>query len=85
MGQGPEEQLSETGKAMVPATPRDVVHVRLGSFALFFAIMLCVLSALMGSYVLSVALAVIALIVAVDIALAVRRQQRYRGGPEGLE
>lgn len=84
MGQGPEER-SETGKAMVPATPRDVVHIRLGSFMMFIAIMLCVLSALTGSYVLSVVLALVVLGVAGDIALAIRRQRRYHGGPEGLE
>ena len=31
-----EEQRSPTGKPMVPATPRDVVHIRIGSFILVF-------------------------------------------------
>jgi hypothetical protein len=84
MSQIPEER-SATGKPMVPATPRDVVHIRIGSFVLFFTIMIGVLAALMGSFVLSIVLWLAAVGVAVDIALAVRRQRRYGGGPEGLE
>jgi hypothetical protein len=84
MSQGHEER-SPTGKPMVPATPRDVIHIRLGSFVLFFVLALGVLTAVVGARVLTVVLGVVAVVAIVDIALAVRRQKRLGGGPASME
>lgn len=84
MSQTPEER-SETGKPMVRATPRDVVHIRIGSFILLFTLAFGGLSFAIGARVLSVILFLIAAGVIVDIALAVRRQRRLGGSADGLE
>ncbi|MFI6454952.1 hypothetical protein ACIBF6_25720 [Streptosporangium amethystogenes] len=70
------EETSATGKPMVGATPRDVAHIRLGSFALVALIALGVLGLVAGITWLTVVMAVLAVVVIVDIALAVRRQSR---------
>ncbi|WP_248958266.1 hypothetical protein [Sphaerisporangium perillae] len=75
------EQRSETGKPMVTATPRDVIHIRLASFVLFLAVALGVLALVAKATVLVVVLAVVAVVAVVDILLAVRRQRRLGGGP----
>ncbi|GIH73698.1 hypothetical protein [Planobispora longispora] len=77
------EQLSKTGKPMVPATPRDVAHIRIGSFALLAALAIGGLAFAGGLVWLSVVMVVLALVAAVDIAVAIRRQnqsRRTRGG-----
>lgn len=84
MSQIPEER-SETGKPMVPATPRDVLHIRIGSFVLLFALAFGTLAFVIGAVALGVVLYVVALATIADIALAVRRQRRLGGRPEGLE
>ncbi|MEU4405800.1 hypothetical protein AB0F88_14840 [Streptosporangium sp. NPDC023963] len=78
-GQMPEE-TSASGKPMVAATPRDVVHIRLGSFALIAVIGLGVLGVVAGITWLTVAMAVLALIAIADIVLAMRRQSRTAPG-----
>jgi hypothetical protein len=84
MSQTPEER-SETGKPMVRATPRDVVHVRIGSFLLLFTLAFGALALVIGAPVLAVILWAVSAGVIVDMVLAVRRQRRVGGGPEGLE
>ncbi|MFF3437484.1 hypothetical protein [Streptosporangium sp. NPDC002721] len=78
-GQMPEE-TSASGKPMVAATPRDVVHIRLGSFALIAVIGLGVLGVVAGITWLTVAMAVLAVIAIADIVLAMRRQSRTPPG-----
>ncbi|WP_329083194.1 MULTISPECIES: hypothetical protein [unclassified Streptosporangium] len=78
-GQMPEE-TSANGRPMVSATPRDVVHIRLGSFALIAVIGLGVLGLVAGITWLTVAMAVLAVIAIADIALAVHRQSRAAPG-----
>ncbi|MFF5206075.1 hypothetical protein [Streptosporangium sp. NPDC000396] len=77
--EGQPEQRSETGKPMVRATPRDVVHIRMGSFALIPIVALGVFGFATGLTWLIVAMAVLMVIVIVDIVLAVRRQSRHPG------
>lgn len=79
------EERSETGKPMVPSTPRDVLHVRIGSFILLFTIAFGTLAFVLGAVVLGVVMYVIALCTIADMVLAVRRQRRIGGGPEGRE
>ncbi|MEO3808422.1 hypothetical protein ABGB17_05410 [Sphaerisporangium sp. B11E5] len=78
------EQRSETGKPMVRATPRDVVHIRLGSFAIFLALALCVLAFVAGFTAVGVVLAVLAVAAVVDVVLAIRRQRRLGAGPRSM-
>lgn len=68
--------MSETGKPMVRATPRDVVHIRLGSFALVAIVGVGVLGLVAGIRWLAVVMAVLGVIAIVDICLAIRRQSR---------
>lgn len=68
--------MSETGKPMVRATPRDVVHIRLGSFALVAIVGIGVLGLVAGIRWLTVVMAVLGVIAIVDICLAIRRQSR---------
>ncbi|MFO7252601.1 MAG: hypothetical protein DIU60_017805 [Actinomycetes bacterium] len=84
MNQIPEER-SPTGKPMVPATPRDVLHIRIGSFILLFTLAFGTLAFVLGASVLGILLYLIALGTIVDIVLAVRRQRRLGGSSEGLE
>ncbi|UBU11793.1 hypothetical protein [Nonomuraea gerenzanensis] len=73
------EERDRKGHAMVPATPRDIMHVRVGSFILVFLFAFAVLGLLTGASVMTGIAVVLAVIVAVDIALAVRRQKHRRG------
>ncbi|WP_433256470.1 hypothetical protein ACQPYK_17545 [Streptosporangium sp. CA-135522] len=72
--EGQPEEMSERGKPMVRATPRDVVYIRLGSFGLIPIAILGVFGFATGLTWLIVAMAVLAVIVIVFITLAVRRQ-----------
>ncbi|AQZ69267.1 unnamed protein product [[Actinomadura] parvosata subsp. kistnae] len=67
---------------MVPATPRDVMHVRVGSFILVFLFAFAVLGLLTGAPVLTGIAVVLAIGTAIDMTLAVRRQKRQQG-PDG--
>jgi Flp pilus assembly protein TadB len=80
-----EEQQSPTGKPMVPATPKDVVHIRVGSFLLVFCVAVGLIAALAGVWWLTVVVIAVALVVVLDVVLAVRRQRRLGGGPESRE
>lgn len=78
-----EEGRSESGKPMVPATPRDVAHIRVGSFILVFAFALAVLGLIASAPVLTGIAIVVAVITVVDIVLAVRRQKNRNVGEAG--
>ncbi|MCF6475519.1 hypothetical protein FAF44_45265 [Nonomuraea sp. MG754425] len=77
------EERDQRGHAMVPATPRDVVHVRVGSFILMFLFAFAVLGLLTGAPVLTGIAIVLAIVTAIDMALAVRRQRRRGDGEAG--
>ncbi|MFC6087366.1 hypothetical protein [Sphaerisporangium aureirubrum] len=83
MSETPEQQ-SAAGTPMVRATPRDVVHIRLGSFAVFIALALSVLAFVAGFTVGGVVLVVLAVAAVVDVVLAVRRQRRLGGGSRSM-
>ncbi|WP_214107220.1 hypothetical protein [Acrocarpospora catenulata] len=75
-----EEQRSPTGKPMTPATPMDVIHFRLGSYALVFCFALGVLSVFTRLWWLT-GLSVIGFVfVVTDIVLAYRRQDSLGRG-----
>ncbi|GII76628.1 hypothetical protein Sru01_16100 [Sphaerisporangium rufum] len=76
------EQRSERGRPMTAATPRDLIHVRLGSFVIFLAFAVGVLSLIMGLTVVTIVAAVVAVAAVVDVVLAVRRQRRLGTGPQ---
>ncbi|GAA3042448.1 MULTISPECIES: hypothetical protein [Streptosporangium] len=78
-GQMPET-TSASGKPMVRGTPRDVAHIRFGSFALVAAIALGVLGVVAGIPWLTIVAGVLALVVIGDIVLAMRRQSRTPSG-----
>jgi hypothetical protein len=78
--EGQPEETNAKGQPAVRATPRDVVHIRLGSFGLIPIIILGVFGFATGTIWLIVAMAVLAVIVIVDIVLAVRRQSRGEPG-----
>ncbi|MFC4122531.1 hypothetical protein [Nonomuraea zeae] len=77
------EERSNRGHAMVPATPRDVVHIRVGSFMLMFLFAFAVLGLIARAPVMTGVAVVLAIITVVDIVLAVRRQKRRRDGEAG--
>ncbi|MFG1945177.1 hypothetical protein [Nonomuraea sp. NPDC048826] len=68
---------------MVPATPRDVVHIRAGSFILVFLFALAVLGIISQAWVLTGIAVIAAIVTAVDIYLAVRRQKNRDVGEAG--
>lgn len=76
-----EEQVDARGKPMVPATPRDVVHVRLGSFGLVIAIAVAVIAGLSGVWWLMIVGIVAAVAIGIDMYAATRRQKSLGGGP----
>jgi hypothetical protein len=80
---GWEESRDERAHAMVPATPRDVVHIRVGSFLLVFLFALAVLGLIAKAPVMTGIAVVAAVAVAIDILLAVRRQKKGRAGEAG--
>ncbi|MBB5628030.1 hypothetical protein [Sphaerisporangium krabiense] len=75
------EQRSETGKPMVTATPRDVIHIRLASFVIFLAFAVGVISVVAGATIPAIIAAVVIVVAAVDVTIAVRRQRRLGTGP----
>ncbi|MEV0586147.1 hypothetical protein [Nonomuraea sp. NPDC050310] len=77
------EEYSESGKPMVPATPRDVVHIRVGSFILVFALAIGVLGLIAHAPGLTWAAGIVAVITIVDIVLALRRQRSRGAGEAG--
>ncbi|WP_061298801.1 hypothetical protein [Herbidospora cretacea] len=77
-----EEQVDPRGKPMVPATPRDVVHVRLGSFGLVIALAVAVIAGLSQVWWLMAIGIVAAVAIGVDMYLATRRQRTLGGGPQ---
>ncbi len=68
---------------MVPATPRDVVHIRVGSFLLVFLFALAVLGVISRAPVMTGIAIVAAVVVVIDIVLAVRRQKNRDTGEAG--
>lgn len=77
------EELSATGKPMTPATPRDVVHIRIGSFVLIFAFVVGVLGLIARVPALTWLAGIAAVITVVDILLAVRRRRAGETGEAG--
>ncbi|MFI6316191.1 hypothetical protein ACIBG8_01655 [Nonomuraea sp. NPDC050556] len=80
--QNQPEGVTPAGQPEVRTTPRDVVHLRLGSFALVGIVVIGALGLLAGITWLSVVMAVLAVVVVVDMVLALRRQSRARGTTE---
>ncbi|MGP3911104.1 hypothetical protein [Nonomuraea sp. 10N515B] len=77
------EERDRKGHAMVPATPRDVVHIRVGSFMLVCAFAFAVLGVITGAPVMTAIAIALAVGTVVDIILAVRRQNRRSDGEAG--
>ncbi|MEO3870630.1 hypothetical protein ABGB18_17605 [Nonomuraea sp. B12E4] len=77
------EQKSDRGHAMVPATPRDVVHVRVGSFLLMFLFAFAVLGLIARAPVMTAVAILLGIATVVDMVLAVRRQKQRRDGEAG--
>ncbi|TMR25411.1 hypothetical protein ETD86_00720 [Nonomuraea turkmeniaca] len=77
------EERDRKGHAMVPATPRDVVHIRVGSFLLVFMFAFAVLGVITGAPVMTGIAVVLAVATVVDIVLAVRRQKQRSDGEAG--
>ncbi|MBB5132343.1 hypothetical protein HNP84_002059 [Thermocatellispora tengchongensis] len=78
----------ERERMSAPSTPRDVVHIRLGSFVLVFAVALGTLGLVAGLPLLTAVTAVVAVGAIVDIVFAVRRQaarEREGDGSAGFE
>ncbi|MEV0996431.1 hypothetical protein [Nonomuraea sp. NPDC050202] len=73
------EERDRRGHAMVPATPRDIMHVRVGSFILVFLFAFAVLGLLTGAFLITGVAVVLAIATAVDITLAIRRQKQQQG------
>lgn len=71
------------GHPMVPATPRDVVHIRVGSFILVFLFAFAVLGLIAGAPVLTGVAVVLFVVTIIDIAMAIRRQKQRRSGEAG--
>ncbi|MED7930182.1 hypothetical protein SMD20_38540 [Nonomuraea sp. LP-02] len=68
---------------MVPATPRDVVHIRVGSFILVFLFAFTVLGLIAQAPVITGIAIALAVVTVVDMVLAVRRQKQGRDGEAG--
>ncbi|MER6506778.1 hypothetical protein ABT158_08190 [Nonomuraea sp. NPDC001636] len=77
------EEGDRKGHPMVPATPRDVVHIRVGSFILVFLFAFTVLGLIAGAPVMAGIAIVLFIITIVDIALAIRRQKDRDTGEAG--
>ncbi|MFB4277111.1 MULTISPECIES: hypothetical protein [unclassified Nonomuraea] len=77
------EERDRQGHAMVPATPSDVVHIRVGSFILVFLFAFTVLGLITGAPVLAGIAILLGIATVVDITLAVRRQKRRHDGEAG--
>ncbi|MEV0378676.1 hypothetical protein [Nonomuraea sp. NPDC050643] len=68
---------------MVPATPRDVVHLRVGSFILMFLFAFAVLGIIAQAPVMTGIAIVLAVITVIDMTLAARRQKLRHNGEAG--
>ncbi|GAA2687263.1 MULTISPECIES: hypothetical protein [Nonomuraea] len=77
------EEHSSSGKPMVPSTPRDVVHIRAGSFILVFLFAIGAISIIAGIGWLAIVAGVLVVATIVDIVLAVRRQKERGAGEAG--
>ncbi|TMR95952.1 hypothetical protein [Nonomuraea basaltis] len=77
------EERDRKGHAMVPATPRDVVHIRVGSFLLVFLFAFTVLGIIVGAPVMTGVAVALAVATLIDIVLAVRRQKERHNGEAG--
>ncbi|MFI7707945.1 hypothetical protein [Nonomuraea sp. NPDC049480] len=77
------EERDRKGHAMVPATPRDVVHIRVGSFLLVFLFAFTVLGILTQAPVMTGVAVAFAVVTVVDIVLAIRRQKQRSDGEAG--
>lgn len=77
------EEGDAKGHPMVPATPRDVVHIRVGSFLLVFLFAFAVLGLIARAPVLTGIAVVLAIVTVIDIVLAVRRQKARHNGEAG--
>jgi hypothetical protein len=77
------EERDRKGHAMVPATPRDVVHIRVGSFLLVFMFAFTVLGLITGAPVITGIALVLAVATVIDIVMAVRRQKERSDGEAG--
>lgn len=64
---------------MVPATPRDVVHIRVVSFMLVFLFAFTVLGIMTRAWVLAVIAVIAAIVAVIDLMMAVRRQKQRTG------
>ncbi|GGQ09333.1 hypothetical protein [Streptosporangium pseudovulgare] len=74
-----QEGLDPRGRPMVPTTPRDVVYIRLASFALIPIVILAVFGFATGTSWLVIAAVVLAVIAIAFIVVGVRRQSRRPG------
>ncbi|MEV1172954.1 hypothetical protein [Nonomuraea sp. NPDC049784] len=77
------EEGDAKGHPMVPATPRDVVHIRVGSFMLVFLFAFAVLGIIAQAPVMTGVAIVLAIATVIDIVLAVRRQKLRQNGEAG--
>lgn len=77
------EERDRKGHAMVPATPRDVVHIRVGSFMLVFLFAFAVLGIITRAPVMTGVAVALAVFTVIDIVLAVRRQKQRHDGEAG--
>ncbi|WP_188191743.1 hypothetical protein [Nonomuraea sp. SYSU D8015] len=77
------EDRDRKGHAMVPATPRDVVHIRVGSFMLVFLFAFTVLGIITRAPVLAGIAVALGIVTVIDIILAVRRQRQRSDGEAG--
>lgn len=77
------EEFDAKGKPMVPATPRDVVHIRAGSFILVFCFAIGVLGLIAHVPVMTWVVGVVAVITVIDMVLALRRQKTRGAGEAG--
>jgi Flp pilus assembly protein TadB len=80
---GWEERRDARNHAMVPATPRDVAHIRVVSFMMVFLFAFAVLGLIAHAPVITGIAVVLAIIGVIDIVLAVRRQKRGHSGEAG--
>lgn len=77
------ETRDKKGHAMVRATPRDVVHIRVGSFVLVLLFALAVLSAIAKAWVMTGIVVVVAILVVLNMWRAVRKQRDRDVGEAG--
>jgi phosphoglycerol transferase MdoB-like AlkP superfamily enzyme len=77
------ETRDKKGHAMVPATPRDVVVIRVSSFILVFLFALAVLGAIAQAWVMTGIAVVLAVLTALNIWRAVKKQKDRDVGEAG--